>query len=475
MFDWSNPFSISLNIVYLTMVLGTVVVVILDNRHPVKTLAWLMVLVFLPVVGLILYFFFGQSARKERLISKRSFMSIARKPLRGYWRKPPLELPAESLSLANLFRRMSRSMPFGGNRVEIFTDGRSMISSLLEAINQAEHHIHLEYYIIEDDEVGQQISHALIQKSQQGVTVRVIYDDVGCLRVKDRFFRHMKDNGIHVEPFLKVYFPILSNRVNYRNHRKIAIIDGRIGFIGGMNLAKRYLHGVSWGIWRDTSLRIEGGATLALQTVFLMDWCFVTRQLINDKAYFPTIDTQGNSHIQIVTSKPVGRWREIMQGYLHAISLARKYIYIQTPYFMPTEQILSALQTAALSGVDVRIMLPWKADSRVVQMCSRSYLRDVMEAGVKVLFYQQGFLHAKTLVIDDQISSVGSTNIDFRSFEYNFEVNAFMYDADTAIRLKEIFLNDQQHCTYISSQKWARRSFWRKVEESLLRLLAPLL
>ena len=326
-----------------------------------------------------------------------------------------------------------------------------------------------------DDALGRLVSDALIDKAREGVEVRVIYDDVGCWRVKDSFFNRMREAGIEVHPFLKVHFPIFSRRVNYRNHRKIAIIDGNVGFIGGMNIANRYLRGVPWGAWRDTSLCISGMAVQGLQTVFLMDWCFVTGQQVSDTAYFPLQDNMGHSQIQIVTSKPVGRWREIMQGYLHAIASARRYIYIQTPYFMPTEQILTALQTAALSGVDVRIMLPWKSDSRVVQMCSRSYLRDVMEAGVKVLFYHHGFLHAKTLVIDDRISSIGSTNIDFRSFEYNFEVNAFMYDSDTALRLRDIFLTDQEHCTHISSQRWARRSPWRKVEESVLRLFAPLM
>ena len=475
MFDWSNPFSIALNVVYLTMVLGTVIVVILDNRHPVKTLAWIMVLIFLPIIGLVCYFFFGQSARKERLISKRSFIHIARKPLRGYWRKPPPDLPEECQMLSSLFRRMNRSMPFGGNRVDIFTQGADKIQALLRAIHRARHHIHMEYYIWEDDALGRLISDALIDKAREGVEVRVIYDDVGCWRVKDSFFNRMREAGIEVHPFLKVHFPIFSRRVNYRNHRKIAIIDGNVGFIGGMNIANRYLRGVPWGAWRDTSLCISGMAVQGLQTVFLMDWCFVTGQQVSDTAYFPLQDNMGHSQIQIVTSKPVGRWREIMQGYLHAIASARRYIYIQTPYFMPTEQILTALQTAALSGVDVRIMLPWKSDSRVVQMCSRSYLRDVMEAGVKVLFYHHGFLHAKTLVIDDRISSIGSTNIDFRSFEYNFEVNAFMYDSDTALRFRDIFLADQRHCTHISSQRWARRSPWRKVEESVLRLFAPLM
>ncbi|MBR5803150.1 MAG: cardiolipin synthase [Bacteroidaceae bacterium] len=475
MFDWSSPFSILFHIVYLTMVLGTVVVVILDNRYPVKTLAWLMVLIFLPVLGLILYFFFGQSVRKERLISKRSYIHIARKPLRGYWRKPPHDLPDECQSLASLFRRMNRSMPFGGNQVEIFTDGVSKFDSLLQCISQARHHIHLEYFIFDDDQVGNRVADALIRKAHEGVKVRVMYDDVGCWQVKSSFFHRMRQAGIEVHPFLKVRFPIFGRRVNFRNHRKIAIIDGVVGFIGGMNIADRYLHGLSWGVFRDTSIRIQGMAVQGLQTVFLMDWCFVTGEQITNDSYFPLQEEQGRSQMQIVTSKPVGRWREIMQGYLHAIANARRYIYIQSPYFLPTEQILTALQTAALLGVDVRIMLPWKGDIRVVQMCSRSYLRDVMEAGVKVLFYQPGFLHAKTMVIDDLISTVGSTNIDFRSFEYNFEVNAFMYDTDTAIRLRHIFQADEEQCTHISSQRWARRSWWRKVEESILRLFAPLM
>lgn len=475
MLDWSTGLNIGLNVIYLTAVIGTVIVIILDNRHPVKTLAWIMVLMFLPIIGLVFYFFFGQNYRKERLISKRSYWNIARKPLRGYWRKPPTDLPEECRTLVNLFRRMNRSMPFGGNRTEIFTEGSQMLQALLWCIAHAQHHIHLEYYIFEDDAVGRLIRDALIDRAREGIKVRVLYDDVGCWRVKNRFFDRMRREGIEVYPYLEVHFPTFTNKVNYRNHRKIAVIDGRLGFIGGMNLARRYVKGLSWGTWRDTTLLIHGQAVQGLQTAFLMDWCFVTRTLISESPYFPTLDPQGDSQIQIVTSKPVGRWRDIMQGYLWAICKARRYVYIQTPYFMPTEPLLSAMQTAALAGVDVRIMLPWKADNRIVQMCSRSFLRDVMEAGVKVLFYHPGFLHSKIMVIDDCISSVGSTNMDFRSLEHNFEANAFMYDKDTAIRLREIFLEDQRHCTHISSQRWARRSLWRKVEESVLRLFAPLM
>lgn len=476
MLDWSSAFNISFNALYMIMVLGTVIVVILDNRNPVKTIAWILVLIFLPIIGLVFYFFFGQNVRKERLINKKSYWRrIIRKPMRKYWRKLPADLPEENRTLANLFRRMNRSMLFTANHLDFFIDGKTMLQALLHAIGKAKHHIHMEFYIFEDDAVGYLVSDALIDKAREGVKVRILYDDVGCWRVSNRFFERMREAGIEVFPFLEVRFPVLTNKVNYRNHRKIVVVDGSIGFVGGMNLAERYMRGLSWGNWRDTAGMIQGQAVLGLQTVFLMDWYFVTHDLINAAEYFPVQDVRGESQIQIVTSKPVGRWRSIMQGYLLAICNAKRYIYIQTPYFMPTEQILTALQTAALAGVDVRIMLPWRADNRIVNMCSRSFLRDVMEAGVKIYFYLPGFLHSKLLVIDDNVSSIGSTNIDFRSFEHNFEVNAFMYDSAAAIRLREIFQADLEDCTRIYLQNWLRRPRWRKVEESVLRLLAPLM
>lgn len=475
MFEWDSLFGLGFNLLYLFMVIGTIIVVVLDNRHPVKTIAWILVLLFLPLVGLIFYFFFGQNVRRKRLISKRIYNNIVRRPLHEYWRKPPADFPKKGEALANLFRRMNRSLPYGGNQVKFFTDGAGLLHALLRAIADARHHIHLEYYIIEDDAVGRMVRDALIDKVKQGVKVRLLYDDVGCWRVAQRFFREMIKAGVEVYPFLEVRFPIFSNKVNYRNHRKIVVIDGAIGFVGGMNLAERYVQGVSWGVWRDTSCMIYGTAVHGLQTVFMMDWFFVTRQEVDAKVYFPRLKPIGDSYVQIVTSKPVGRWRDIMQGYLWAICNAKRYLYIQTPYFMPDEQILTALQTAALSGVDVRIMLPRKSDSRVVQMCSLSFLRDLMEAGVKFYFYGKGFLHAKMMVMDDSLSTVGSANIDFRSFEHNFEVNAFFYDTKSAIRLREAFENDLLDSEFVSSKRWNQRPFWRKVEESILRMLAPLL
>ena len=315
----------------------------------------------------------------------------------------------------------------------------------------------------------------LIEKAREGVEVRVIYDDVGCWHVPHRFFEEMRDAGIEVRSFLKVRFPLFTSKVNYRNHRKIVVIDGRIGFIGGMNLAERYMRGFSWGIWRDTHILLEGKAVHGLQTAFLLDWYFVDRTLITASRYFPKIEAYGNSLVQIVTSEPIGPWKEIMQGLTVAISGAKKYFYMQTPYFLPTEQILGAMQTAALAGVDIRLMLPEHADNRVTHLGSCSYLADVLRAGVKVYFYKKGFLHSKLMVSDDMLSTVGSTNVDFRSFEHNFEVNAFMYDVETALEMKEIFLQDQRESTQIFLKNWVRRSWRQKAAESVVRLLAPLL
>ena len=237
----------------------------------------------------------------------------------------------------------------------------------------------------------------------------------------------MREGGIEVYAFLKVRFPQFTSKINYRNHRKIVVVDGQVGFVGGMNLAERYVRGVSWGVWRDTQLRVEGKAVHALQAVFLLDWYVVGRTLVTSAVFFPRIDkvAGGTSLVQVVTGSPVGPWREIMQGLIGAIHGARHYIYVQTPYFLPTDSVLLALQTAALSGVDVRLMLPRRADSRLTHYGSCSYLEEMLQAGVKVYFYKAGFLHSKMLVVDDEFSTVGSTNIDFRSFEHNFEVNAF--------------------------------------------------
>lgn len=479
MIDWNvllgQIASITFDLVYFGFVIGTIVVIVLDNRNPVKTLAWILVLMFLPVVGLVFYFFFGRSQRRERLISRKGYGRLLKKPMSEYLAQDSCQIPLHYNRLISLFRNTSQAFPFDGNRVETYTAGLSMLQSLLRQLMRAKNHIHLEFYIFEDDAVGRLVRDVLMDKARAGVEVRVIYDDVGCWKVPKRFYEEMREAGVDVRSFLKVRFPLFTSKVNYRNHRKIVVIDGQVGFVGGMNLAERYMRGLSWGLWRDTHLMIEGRAVHGLQTAFLLDWYFVDRTIISSARYFPKVDNRGTALAQIVTSEPVGQWREIMQGLCMAIVSARKYFYMQTPYFLPTESVLVAMQTAALAGVDVRLMLPMRADNRVTHLGSCSYLADVLRAGVKVYFYKPGFLHSKLMVSDDEFSTVGSTNVDFRSFEHNFEVNAFIYDTETALQMREVFLQDQRASVQLSLKRWLKRPWYQKAAESVIRLMAPLL
>ena len=472
---WGIVAVLAFRLVYLAVILFTIVIVLLDNRNPVKTMAWILVLVFLPVVGLAFYFFFGRNTRKERLISKKGFSRLSKRPMAEYQAQEALGDFTGRNQLIPFFHRVSNALPFEGNDVQVFTDGYSMYQELFRRIAKAKHHIHLEFYIFENDAVGRLLRDLLIDKAREGVSVRLLYDDVGCWDVNPMFYDEMLCEGIEVRSFLKVRFPQFTSKVNYRNHRKLAIIDGKVGFIGGMNIALRYLKGVPWGVWRDTHICLKGKAVYGIQTAFLTDWFAVDRTLLTSAQYFPKMDSVGTSVAQIVTSDPVGEWHDIMLGLVKAISCAQRYIYVETPYFLPTEQVMAAFQTAALSGVDVRLMIPKKADAFITHKGTMSYLDELMKSGVKVYFYRAGFLHSKLWVADDEWASVGSTNLDFRSFEHNFEANAFFYDEKTVCTLKEIFLEDMKKCMTLSQKIWDKRSFKNKIIESAVRLLAPLL
>lgn len=472
---WSNVFVTFFYLIYFAVVITTIFVVILDNRNPIKTMAWILVLFFLPVVGLLFYLFFGRSTRKEQLITRKGYARLSRHPMMEYQMQESVAGNVSKQRLVSFFTQVNSALTFEGNQVEFYTNGYSMLQSMIRELSRARHHIHLEYYIFEDDAVGRLLRDVLIDRARAGVKVRVLYDDVGCWKVEHAFYEQMLCEGIEVQGFLKVRFPQFTSKVNYRNHRKLTIIDGAVGFIGGMNIAERYLKGVSWGNWRDTQVKLSGKAVYGLQTAFLTDWYAVDRSLITSAEYFPAMPSRGETIAQIVTSDPVGEWKDIMQGLMMAICSARHYFYVQSPYFVPTEQIKTALQTAALSGVDVRLMLPKRADTWLIHESSLSYLEDMMKAGVKVYLYRRGFLHSKLMVCDDELSTVGSTNMDFRSFEHNFEANAFFYDKTTALAIKNIFLEDQKHCLLLSSKIWNKRSWKNKVIESVVRLLAPLL
>lgn len=465
-------------VIYLAITIGGIVAVLMDNKQPEKTMAWILVLCFMPIVGIIFYLFFGQNTRKEKVISERSMDLLMKRSMLEFAEQENLHIPRRNRPLMKLFTNQNWALPFKDNEVSIFTDGYGFVSTLLYNIGQAQDHIHLDTYIIEDDPLGNLVADALIDKARQGVEVRLLYDDVGCWRVKDRFFNRMKAAGIQVYAFMPVRFPAFTGKVNYRNHRKLCVIDGKVGFIGGMNIALRYVKGTARQTWRDTHLCIRGGAVYAIQRAFLVDWYFVSRTLVTDRRYYPPVDKTINNNCltQIVTSSPVSPWPDIMQGYVRVLLQAHRYVYMESPYFLPTEPVLFAMRTAALAGVDVRLIVPRHGDAKLVEWASRSYLMEVIEAGVKVYLYEPGFNHSKILVSDDNLSSCGSTNIDFRSFENNFEANAFFFNEGMALRLKKVFLTDQAQSTLVDDVSYfIKRPFLQRLLESLVRLLSPLL
>ena len=464
--------------VYVVVTLAAMVAVLMDNGQPAKTMAWIMVLIFLPVVGFVLYFFFGRNTRKERMISQRSLDQLTKRSMLEFAEQKDLKIPDEQEALVKLFTNQNWALPFKDNEVDIFTNGYDFFHSLLRDIGKAKHHVHIDSYIFNDDALGYMVADELIEKAQQGVEVRVIYDDVGCWNVKSDFFERMREAGIEVHAFMPVKFPAFTGKVNYRNHRKLCVVDGKTGYIGGMNIATRYIQGRSGQAWRDTHLRIRGGAVYGIQRAFLVDWYFVDRTLISNRRFYPDVSEKirNDCLIQIVTSSPISPWPDIMQGYVRILLQAKHYVYMETPYVLPTEPVMFAMRTAALAGVDVRLMIPYKTDAKLVEWASRSYVTQTVESGVKVYLYKAGFNHSKLLVSDDALCTVGSTNIDFRSFENNFESNAFIYDVQMARRLKEVFLQDVRESVLLEDVKdLGHQTFIQHLWESLVRLVSPLL
>jgi len=470
---WTDIFLFLMKSFYWITLVGVVMVVILDNRNPLKTISWVILLILLPYVGLFLYIFFGQRYRKVKIISKKSIRSIENNPAYLYEELDPSNYPPECTGLIRMLRENSSQPVFSGNNVRLLTEGRSKFNTLFDDIRNAKRHVHLEYYIIDSSKIGYELQTLLIQKAQEGVEVRVIYDDLGSWHTKNAFFREMRDAGVQVIPFMKVLLPWLSPKANYRNHRKIVVIDGEIGYTGGYNFADRYLDGGSFKYWRDTQVRIEGKGVYGLQTAFLIDWYFVSRNLITSKYYFPDISVKGSCLVQTATSSTDTDWENIMQGIFKILTTAKTYVYLQTPYFLPSESLLTAMQTAALSGVDVRLMVPADSDTKVALKGMHSYFTEILEAGVKVYVYHKGFLHAKTVVSDDIVSTVGSTNLDYRSFELDFEVNAFIYDKDFAQQMKSVFLKDQEDCSQIILEEWSDRAKIKRWIESICRVFGP--
>ncbi|MBR5849561.1 MAG: cardiolipin synthase [Alistipes sp.] len=460
---------------YTLSIVGVILVIISENRNPLKSMPWLIVLVLTPVLGLLLYFFFGQNLSKRRNITRRMRRKIDSYIASTNQIEHP-EVVEYLRPLERLLIESGHAIPLYGSRFEIFADGASKMEALLDAIEKAEHHIHLQYYIIDNDETGRRLRDALVRKAKSGIEVRLLYDDVGSRSLGKEFFAPMIEAGIEVHEFLHVQFPRFTSKVNYRNHRKVVVIDGRIGFFGGMNIADRYVKGNRLGAWRDTHFRVEGGIVGGLQMSFLNDWHATTnQQQCFTERYYRVENCPTQNVVQLLSGGPLGQWRTLQQAAGLAISRAKRRIWIETPYYLPSEPLNNALQTAALAGIDVRLMLPLRSDAPLVDLAVHSYLDDMLKAGVKVLFYTGGFLHSKLMLIDDELAVVGSANLDFRSFEHNFEINGFVYDRDFVAQLAALYQQDEQLCHTVTAGEWFRRSRIRRMAESTMRLFSPLL
>lgn len=469
----SSWFYWTISIIYFATIMSVVIIVVSENRNPVKSLAWLTVLLVVPAFGLVLYIVFGRNIRNTHSVSRRNRRLLRKleninNPTDSQWPKSP-----QAQQIIKMAKKLTSATLYSGNDAVIYSDGAAKFEQLLDDIRHARNYINLQYYIFRDDNIGRQVQQELIKKAREGVAVKVIYDHVGSIRTPNRFFRELEEAGVEIHPFFKVVFPWLGTHVNWRNHRKVVVIDGEVGYVGGMNIADRYVDGYKHGVWRDNHVRITGPAVAALQSSFAIDWTFL------DKPLFTMTGSpqpqQPNMHMMLITSGPTSRWSNIAMVYHRAISSASKRVFIQTPYFLPTEGLLRSLQAAALAGVDVRVMMPHHSDSAMLTHASRSYIAECMRAGIKIYLYEAGMLHSKTIVIDDNISVVGSTNFDFRSFEYNFEASMFVFSTEFNQRLRQVFTDDMEQSTRVIPSQWARRPLPQRALSSFMRLFSPVL
>jgi len=465
-------------VLYVYTMISTISVLLLENRNPVKSISWVLVLIFLPLIGMWLYLLLGQDYRKKKIISKKSIRSVIDRPVASFdlQNLDTSMMSVNQLNLVKLLYKNSEAAGYADNKIDLYIDGKSTFDALFDAIQSAKDHIHIQFFIFEDDLISNQLRELLIRKANEGIRVRMIYDYWGSFNLSKKYLKSLEDAGIYFQPFLPFRWQISrSNKINYRNHRKLVIVDGKVGFTGGLNVADRYVYGNKLGNWRDTFVRFEGAAVHGLQLLFMIDWYFVDRKFVEGPQYFPEPVKFDSNLVQLVSSGPDTDWETIMQGIASAIMSATKYIYIHTPYFMPNDVIANSMEIASLSGVDVRLMIPLRSDSRLSDASTFSYLGRALEAGVRVFIYKEGFLHSKAIVIDDFISIVGSTNIDERSFDQNFEANAFIYDPVTGEKLKHYFLKDEENCRELTLKAWNNRRHRQKLIESFARLFSPLM
>jgi cardiolipin synthase len=466
--------------------LGTITFVCLrilyDIRSASKAFAYLLVTLLLPGVGMAIYFAVGANYRKNKLYSKKIVNdNKLLAEIRGKiihesektWESGEKEVKSHK-ELARLLLHDNSPLT-GNNEVKLLLNGEKKFPEVLSALEAARHHIHIEYYIFENDGIGNQVKDILVRKVHEGVKVRFIYDDFGSRSIRRTFVRELRAGGVEVFPFYKIWFIALSNRTNYRNHRKIIVVDGCTAFVGGINVSDRYINPAK-PYWRDTHVLIRGPGAYYLQYLFICDWNFCSgKKLPVVPEYFCSRKTKSKAIVQIAASGPDSDTPVIMYALMQTINLAKEELLITSPYFIPGETILDALCAAAMSGVKIKLLVPYHSDSALVNAAARSYYNEMLEAGVEIYRYRKGFVHAKTVVADGQLAIIGTANMDHRSFELNFEVNAMIYDAKLARELRAAFEDDLMHSVKINAEKWARRSLFRQLPEKLCRLFSPLL
>ncbi|MCE5091048.1 cardiolipin synthase [Staphylococcus devriesei] len=478
--------NIILIVAFLLNLIFAFVIIFMERRSAGSIWAWLLVLVFLPVIGFMLYLLLGRQIQRDQIFKLKKEDC---KGLEMIVDEQIEALESDDFSKGNhqivKFKEMVRMLLFNNaaflttdNNIKIFTDGNAKFNSLIEDIKNAQDYIHIQYYIFKSDNLGRRILAALEKKLDEGLEVKMLYDDMGSRLLRKKDLKRFREKGAHVESFFPSKLPLINLRMNNRNHRKIVIIDGKIGYVGGFNVGDEYLgQDKKFGYWRDTHLRLEGDSVNALELRFILDWnSQSSRDFIEyNERYFPDVDSGGTIGVQIASSGPDEEWEQIKYGYLKMISSAKHSIYIQSPYFIPDQAFLDAIKIAALGGVEVNLMIPNMPDHPFVYWATLKNAASLLEAGVKIYKYDNGFLHSKTLIIDDEIATVGTTNMDNRSFTLNFEVNAFIYDEDIAWQLKQAFIDDMKVSYRLTQELYNQRSTWVKFKEGISQLLSPIL
>ncbi|WP_299535645.1 cardiolipin synthase [Ulvibacterium sp.] len=465
----------------------TIVIIIRNTESTSKALAYTFLVILYPVLGMIIYFSLGINYRSRKIYSKKLVVDNNSFPeLEVRLGKFSEEMLLKNREHLKHFFRLAHLKNLENlltvrNSTDLLINGEQKFEEVLQSLKTAKHHIHIEYYIYEEIGIGQEIAEILKTKAEEGVQVRFIYDDFGSQGISRGFVRSLKKSGVEVFPFYKLWWHLFTTRINYRNHRKIIVVDGTVGYVGGINVSDRYVNtNENYGFWRDTHLRIEGSAVLLLQRVFLADWNFCSDQNIGvSPDFFPRIDLSkepvSRQIVQIVASGPDSDHPDIMYSMMQAIILAKEEVLITTPYFVPEKGIINALKIAKLSGVKVKLLVPGKSDSKVVNIVSKSFYGELLDIGVEIYRYEKGFVHAKTMVCDNLLSMIGTANFDQRSFELNFEINALIFDEAFSSKLRGAFYKDLQGAKRISREKWEKRSHISKIAERTLRLFAPLI